>query len=387
MYAHSYLQTARQILELYDGSAPFAAWLKQFFRNHKKHGSRDRKAIAHLCYCYFRLGGSLENLGSDEQLVYGLFLCNPLPDALLEQLNPELNAMAGQPLAQKIKWLEENRNFDLQKLFPANDKLSPSIDRQEFYRSHFIQPDLFLRIRPGKESSVKRKLEENKISYTERSPYTLALSNSTRTEDLPEPDSEVVIQDLSSQQTLNLLLPLLHCTKPFTVWDCCAASGGKSLLLHDRCPSAQLTVSDIRESILANLQKRFQKAGIKRYRSFVFDASRHALRDQFDLVLCDAPCSGSGTWGRTPEQLRFFSPEKISHYSNLQRSIAANASRSLRPGGHFLYITCSVFKEENESVVAYLEENTSLRLISAQYFTGYADKADALFAAAFVRES
>ncbi|HEY0067838.1 MAG TPA: methyltransferase domain-containing protein [Flavisolibacter sp.] len=383
MYAHSYLQTARRILELYDGSAPFAVWLKQFFKNHKKHGSRDRRHIAHLCYCCFRLGSALEHLGGDEQVVCGAFLCSTGPDALLEQLNPDLNAMAGNPLAQKIKWLEENKGFSLQKLFPAYGSLSPAIDGEEFCRSHFIQPDLFLRIRPGQESSVKQKLEKAGIPYAEKSSHTIALPNSTRTEDLPEADTEVVIQDLSSQRTLDLLLPLLDCTRPLTVWDCCAASGGKSLLLHDRCPSARLTVSDIRESILANLQKRFQRAGISQYRSLVFDASRQSLSNKFDVVLCDAPCSGSGTWGRTPEQLRFFPKEKISHYSGLQKSIVLNASRSLRTGGYFLYITCSVFKEENESVVAYIQQNTALRLLASQYYKGYGDKADTLFVAVF----
>jgi 16S rRNA (cytosine967-C5)-methyltransferase len=383
MYAHSYLQTARRILELYDGSAPFAVWLKQFFKEHKKHGSRDRRHITHLCYCYFRLGNSLEHLGRDEQVACGVFLCSAGPDALLEGLNQELNAMAGNSLPEKIAWLETNKGFDLPKLFPALDRLSSAIEREEFCRSHFIQPDLFLRIRPGQERSVKEKLGKAGIAYNEKSSHALALPNSTRTDDLPEPDSEVVIQDLSSQQTLDLLLPLLECTKPFTVWDCCAASGGKSLLLHDRCPSARLTVSDIRESILANLQKRFQKAGISHYRSLVFDASRQSLSNQFDVVLCDAPCSGSGTWGRTPEQLYFFPPEKISHYSNLQKSIALNASRSLRPGGHFLYITCSVFEEENESVVAHTQENTSLRLLASQYYKGYGDRADTLFVAVF----
>lgn len=384
MYAHSYLQTARRILELYDGSAPFAVWLKQFFKEHKKHGSRDRRHIAHLCYCHFRLGNSLEHLGEDEQVACGFFLCSTGPDALLEGLNPELNAMAGNPLVEKIAWLEENKGFSLPKILPAYDRLSPAIEQEEFCRSHFIQPDLFLRIRPGHERPVKEKLEKAGIAYRERSSHTLALPNSTRTNDLPETDKEIVIQDLSSQQTLDLLLPLLDCTKPFTVWDCCAASGGKSLLLHDRCPSARLTVSDIRESILANLQKRFQRAGISPYRSLVFDASRQSLPNQFDLVLCDAPCSGSGTWGRTPEQLRFFPLEKISHYSTLQRSIALNASRSLRPGGLFLYITCSVFEEENESVVAHIRENTSLRLLASQYYKGYGDKADTLFVGVMV---
>ena len=57
-------------------------------------------------------------------------------------------------------------------------------------------------------------------------------------------------------------------------WDCCAASGGKSILLKDKFPRVQLTVSDIRETILRNLRQRFQRAGIKDYHAFVADLSK-----------------------------------------------------------------------------------------------------------------
>jgi 16S rRNA (cytosine967-C5)-methyltransferase len=145
-------------------------------------------------------------------------------------------------------------------------------------------------------------------------------------------------------------------------------------------------VSDLRESILANLKKRFHKAGIRNYQSFVADLSTN-LKFQisnFDLIICDAPCTGSGTWSRTPEQLYYFKKEKIDHYSNLQKSILENVVPLIRKRGHLLYITCSVFKKENEDVVEYLQKEFNLKVEKMELLKGYDKKADTLFAALLI---
>ena len=101
----------------------------------------------------------------------------------------------------------------------------------------------------------------------------LSLPNASRIENIIDLDKEAVVQDLNSQQTGKLLINFkseISNQEP-KVWDCCAASGGKSLLLYDINPNIELTVSDIRESILFNLKKRFAKAGLKNYKSFVTD--------------------------------------------------------------------------------------------------------------------
>ncbi|MFL5739417.1 MAG: methyltransferase domain-containing protein, partial [Flavisolibacter sp.] len=190
---------------------------------------------------------------------------------------------------------------------------------------------------------------------------------------------------LNSQQVLQALMPYIFSEDTLKVWDCCAASGGKSILIKDHFPRALLTVSDIRKSILINLQKRFDQAVIKKYRHFVADISDESFspKETYDLIVCDAPCSGSGTWSRTPEQLEFFKKEKIEHYSTLQKKIVQHAARALRKKGYFLYITCSVFKEENEEVVNFIQGKLPLKLLSSQYYKGYQQKADTLFSALF----
>ena len=69
---------------------------------------------------------------------------------------------------------------------------------------------------------------------------------------------------------------------------------------------------------------------------------------------------------------------------NLQKKIVANTAKAVRKGGYFLYMTCSVFKKENEEVVEFLQSNTSLQLQEMQYLKGYDKKADTLFTALFL---
>ena len=115
------------------------------------------------------------------------------------------------------------------------------------------------------------------------------------------------------------------------------------------------------------------------------DKARELLEapESFDLIICDAPCSGSGTWGRTPEQLSRFQKEKIEDYATLQKAIAVNASKCLKEEGLFFYITCSVFRRENEDVVEHIRQEAKLRLIEQRYVKGYEEKADTLFTALF----
>ncbi|MGZ5286303.1 MAG: Fmu (Sun) domain-containing protein, partial [Flavisolibacter sp.] len=252
-----------------------------------------------------------------------------------------------------------------------------------FQYSLLEQPDLFIRIRPGKKALVLKKLQAASIAYQEEGEFCLRLLSQTKMEDVLLIDEEVVVQDLNSQKTLDgLHLPV---TKGLTAWDCCAASGGKSILLHDLFPGVQITVSDVRETIIANLRKRFSRAGIQAYQSFVADLSSggQVSKRKFDIVICDAPCSGSGTWARTPEQLLFFGEEQINQYTSLQKTIALQAAKYVKEGGWFIYITCSVFTAENESMVQMILEHTGLSLTEASYLPGYKKKADSLFTAFF----
>ena len=66
---HSYLNSAKEILSVYNGSEPLASFLKKYFSQYKKHGSNDRKQIAQLCYCYFRSGKALTDIPVEEKFL------------------------------------------------------------------------------------------------------------------------------------------------------------------------------------------------------------------------------------------------------------------------------------------------------------------------------
>jgi len=379
---------------------PLVHFLKQYFAQHKKHGSKDRKWITHLCYNFYRLGYALKVNTIEERLQAALFLCNDTAgDWAFLYDEAWLNHWSGD-LASRIDFIHSVYPFfSTDNIFPWTNELSDGIEKESFIFSHLVQPDLFLRIRPGKEKIVLQKLTEQQISFTQISPTCLSLPNATKIDAILEIDREVVVQDYSSQRIAEFLqfklqTPLANGgTKLQTkIWDCCAASGGKSLLAYDILPDIQLTVSDIRPVILRNLKERFEYAGIKNYQSFVSDLttpnSSRQWRDQtpnFNLLICDAPCSGSGTWSRTPEQLCFFTEAKISEYAVLQKKIIENIIPCIAADGYLLYITCSVFKKENEEVVSFIQNNSGLELIKMELLRGYDKKADSMFAALFRR--
>jgi 16S rRNA (cytosine967-C5)-methyltransferase len=364
------LRYAVSIIEEYDGRVPLSVWLKEFFRNNKQMGSRDRKTVSEMVYGYYRLGHT--EFSSIE-----------------ERIKTYINISGTLPEIKKYFFPEEKTSdhVDHNKIFPFKDLLSADVDPHQFSRSFLVQPDLFVRVRPGNKSIVIEKLVTNGINYEVFDDNCIAFRNATKIESVLDVNREVVVQDRSSQKISSFIeLAYEQVRNHPAVWDCCAASGGKSILAHDVMENLKLTVSDIRKQIIENLIDRFKHAGILNYESFVADLTdpQSVLPDGvYDLIIADVPCSGSGTWARTPEQLYFFIREKISHYTNLQRKIVSRVIPSLKEKGYFLYITCSVFADENENMIQYISEKHGLKPVRVELLKGYTEKADTLFAALF----
>jgi 16S rRNA (cytosine967-C5)-methyltransferase len=386
-YVHRYLDYAQTLLENYNGKEPFHLYLKKYFSLNKKHGSKDRRIISSLCYDYFRLGVSVSSeMPITEKLLLATFLVEHEPSKILKELNPSWNEMIKNPLPEKISFLKDV--FDMQSVFPFNDELSTKIDVGLFNLSFLIQPGLFLRVRPGKKEIVLQKLNKANISFEFLYPGCLSFANSENINRVLRLDDEVIVQDYNSQQTLAILKKeITDKFQTVSVWDCCAASGGKSILAFDLLNNIMLTVSDTRKNILENLRKRFTNAGITNYTSLLIDlsvSSKEKLFNHcFDTIIADVPCSGSGTWSRTPEALAWFEKKAITNYALLQQKIVTHSIEYLKVGGLLLYITCSVFRKENEDNVDFFTQDLSLELISTKYLSGYEMQADTLFVALF----
>jgi 16S rRNA (cytosine967-C5)-methyltransferase len=388
----SYCNTAVTIINAYKGGVPFVHHLKQYYAAHKKHGSTDRRTIAHLCYTYNRLGASISNFDTDKGLQLAIFLCEAKPGNWSFLFEPSWLAAWGR-LDQKLAFIKEQLpGYAIESIFPFAVHLSEGMDATAFNRSHLLQPDLFIRIRPRHEDAVIAKLNKAQINFEKITTSCLRLASGTKLDEVLLVNKEAVIQDYSSQQIGGVYaLALEFADTKKRVWDCCAASGGKSILAVDLLGQIKLTASDMRASILRNLQTRFTAAGLGAYQSFAVDlTSAHDLSNfakLADFIICDAPCSGSGTWGRTPEHLSFFDADSIDNYRQLQQSIITNTLPYVAVNGYFLYTTCSVFAGENESQVKFITTNfPNFTLVHQQLFTGYTGRADTMFAALFQKK-
>jgi 16S rRNA (cytosine967-C5)-methyltransferase len=156
----------------------------------------------------------------------------------------------------------------------------------------------------------------------------------------------VQIQDEGSQLVAELL------GEGKRILDCCAAPGGKTAILLSRSPQAEVVACDAGPARLRALQRRLSRPEWHGRVTFLTaDAARLPEIGLFDRVLCDVPCSGTGTLARNPEIRHRLRPEEIARQAARQREILASALRRLAPGGRLLYATCSLEPEENEDVV------------------------------------
>ena len=386
MKAINQLKTFQRILDEYPAETPLSKFLPGFYRLNKQMGSTDRRVASRLVYNYFRLGRALPNLPADERLFIAEFLCNTQLNSFIQHFKPEWAACIDFSLAEKLAMVKAvHPDFNLDDVFPWTKQLSAGIDQEDFLRSFFVQPDLFIRVYKGFETQVKTAFAAAQIVFKDEGNGCFCLPNGTKLETVIPNPHWYEVQDFSSQQTAQYFKP----NKWDYWWDACAASGGKSLLLHDLEPTVKLVVSDIRESILSNLDERFQQAGLTKYQKKLLDLTQNndlLLYDYaFDGIILDAPCTGSGTWGRTPEMISQFDNHKIEFFQRLQQSIARNVVKYSKPGKPLVYITCSVFKAENEDMVDFMVKELGLKLEEKAVLKGYGSKADTMFVARMIR--
>lgn len=273
------------------------------------------------------------------------------------------------------------------KIFPFGRHLSDSINKAEFIHSFLVQPKVWIRVRNEFKSKVEEELKEKEIYFeTDREVENAwSLKNSTALDQLETfKKGYFEIQDLSSQKTIQTIRP----NKGETWWDACAGSGGKSLMMAAYEPGISLVCSDSRDTILKNLAERFQRNGFKNYESLVLDLTsgkKVSMAKQFDGIVADVPCTGSGTWSRTPEWLTFFNTRSIEKFQGIQRNIISVLSKLISDNKPLIYITCSVFKEENEDNTAWVTSNLPLQLQTQLYIEGSSKCADNMFVARFIK--
>jgi 16S rRNA (cytosine967-C5)-methyltransferase len=172
------------------------------------------------------------------------------------------------------------------------------------------------------------------------------------------------IQDQASQ-----LVPLLFGARLGTaarIADVCAAPGGKTLALAAEAPAARVVACDLHPGRLRQMGANLQRSGAGRVARVAADMGQDPppLRSVFDLVLVDAPCTGTGTLRRRPEIRWRLGPDDPARLAEEQLRILTAASRLLDPGGALVYAVCSLEPEEGPGVVGrFLERHPDFRVV------------------------
>ena len=172
---YSYLNTATVILGGYKGQEPFSTFLKKYFSQHKKYGSKDRKHISHLCYCYFRLGKAFADVPTDTRIILGLFFTSHAPVEMLATLQPDLNEYAGKTSLEKFALLKEGANAlpglkndtEISDVFPWKEELGSEVELVKWNESFFYTTGSLFAIAAG-----KRKNDGSKTGVSNYTVYT-----------------------------------------------------------------------------------------------------------------------------------------------------------------------------------------------------------------------
>lgn len=365
MYEQVRLLKTITLINGYDGSISLQQYLKNWFKENKNAGSRDRKIYTALVYNYFRIKGAATNYNQQALVVAA---------AAIDEITQPLHE------AWKVETPEWQSAISNEIKFPLEDHVAAAVDKEALFAALKKQPAVFIRVKQAMLGEVKQECINKGYEFTIDGNTMRFAKNHPLTDMKTFANGDFEIQDIASQQTIQLIQP----NKNEAWWDCCAGSGGKSLMLLAHQPQVQLFVADIRKSILDNLKERFNRNGIINYSALIVDLTKSETFQRlplFDGIIADVPCSGSGTWTRTPEWLSFFDEQLLLEHVGRQRTIVENICQQLKPGGKLIYLTCSVFSDENENNVAYFTQHLPLQLVEQKYFQYSSEGGDTLFGA------
>lgn len=187
----------------------------------------------------------------------------------------------------------------------------------------------------------------------------------------------IELQDAASQS----IAERLDLRDGIKVLDFCAGGGGKSLALA-ALAKVQIHAHDVSPQRMRDIPDRAARAGVR-----IDQVAGKTLKDKapYDLVLCDAPCSGSGSWRRAPDAKWRFTQERLDQLVDIQSEILTQVRDLVGPGGILAYATCSVLRAENhDRVAAFLAENPDWQLLDQKQWA-LEDGSDGFFLARLQR--
>ncbi len=331
--------------------SPLDVFVNNYLKKHKAIGSKDRKFIRDKVFLLIRNRGLLDFLLDEKKLEISW------KNRYLELLDPNFDLRKNDP--NYPEFLKLGFSQELYEVLYKEYGLEGVYD---FYQVNQTEAPLTIRINPLKTSRdflMTLWKDVYQCVLCKKAPLGIKFLKKYPLNHLPEfKKGFFEIQDESSQQTISVI----NFSKQDKVLDFCAGSGGKSLAFSHLVNKVYLF--DIRTNILKKARQRFQKAEIKNYEIFFSLKNMKNFEKFFDVVIIDAPCSGTGTFRRNPEKIWNFSIKELNRLILLQRKIVKKALTFLKPKGKLIYITCSILLKENEEQIAFFEKNYGLEVNS-----------------------
>jgi 16S rRNA (cytosine967-C5)-methyltransferase len=338
----------------------------RYFKQRRYAGSKDRRAVRELVFRPIRR--SAERPASGRAAMLGL-----------AKDEPELLGLFGQPRGPEPPpegEEEAQAGFVPEWLIP---ELSPLASESEW-------PALLERAPVDLRVNVARITRDELITQfegampTPLSPWGIRLPVDSRIDDHPAFEAGLVeVQDEGSQ----LIALACEAENGQRILDLCAGAGGKSLAIAAAAPGAHILATDSNRLRLSKLAPRAERAGGKiemRLLSPPNELDELAdWRGEADLVIVDAPCSGSGTWRRNPEGRWRLTPERLDRLATLQERLLGISAQLVKPGGALVYAVCSLLSREGAAQIGrFLEARSSWISEEAPMAAGRSDGAGRL---------
>ncbi len=384
------LSAGIEILDAINGGIPAEKVLTNWARNNRYAGSTDRAAIRDLVFDILRKRRSSAAAGGGETgraLVIGHLRLrgeNPgdwftgekfAPDALSTAETAHISTPYDWPIATQLdvpEWLLNDLKASLDADF------APIMNRLR------DRADVFLRVNPRKSSleTAMKSLARDQIMAEPfpLAPFALIVRQNPRRIAASQAflNGSVELQDAASQAVIaELDLPPTG-----RILDYCAGGGGKTLAMAATTDAA-LFAHDAMPARMRDLPIRAKRASVK---VTCVDQTALARHAPFDLVLCDAPCSGSGAWRRSPAAKWDLTRERLDNLLSLQQKILTDAAQLVAPGGVLAYATCSLLDAENaDQAAGFLANHPEFSNLNSRIFTPL-DGADGLYVTAFKRD-
>ena len=331
---------------------PLDLFLRHYFKAHKALGANDRRTILEAVYGMTRWRLLLDHLIGPHatwEKRYAIF-CQFQPTHYLS-----VNAI---PLHIRVSFPKELFNLLYEAYGEERATYLATVTNTEAPTTIRINP-----AKTTREEIFEKWKDEYDISLCKEAPYGITFAKRAPLLSLPEyKEGLFEIQDEASQ----LVSEMMDVKPSDQVLDYCAGAGGKTLgYAYKMEGKGQIYLHDIRPFILEQAKKRLRRAGIQNAQ--FTNTLNPKLKGKMDWILVDAPCSGTGTLRRNPDQKWRFSVETLKRQVKLQQEIFETALTFLKPKGKIVFATCSLLKEENENQIDYFLKTHPIEMVGSPF--------------------